>query len=1710
LANPKASVRQRVSKLFEFLRRLEERRSPVRRDMEDAEWRLRFSDLPEHPVVRTGRSAPVRADETSAHDAEGLVLAVKRPPLTDGPRPPTTLGQWLVDGWRDPAAQPRFVERRPLANGQTEAFKADPRRVEESTKWVADRARWAEAELPARNAYALFDRIFTLWTRLQREGEAVRLLLGDGHLIWARADAGGPIRHPLILKDVEVRFDEAKRELLILATDRQPFLYAELLSVIDEVDGEKRRLCRELVDKSAEQGGCDPLAGAETDEVLKQLAAVLGASDAILPAAAEAAPATAGRIQRDPTIFLVPRPTGFRAAFEALIERLPGLPDLPVGLSLAVGGEASPTASSLLGADVPGLQDRVSTAAHELFFTKPANEAQERIAERLEETGAVLVQGPPGTGKTHTIANLIGHLLAKGESVLVTAQTSKALRVLREKVVDELKPLCVSVLESDLESRAELEHAVNGIVAKLTSDVRVFDDRAKAKAEERKELLRRIDQKRSELRIALASEIEDIVVSGTAVMPAQAARRVAAEGSKHDWLPGPVEFGGPLPLALDEVAALYRLSAELKEREEVEARNALPPVEALMSPEDFEKHVAILTAPPPAADEAPPWAVPSPGTDCGRLEALALRIRDALDQVRREPAWFGALVHEALLGDVHRKPFDEFVELLEKCATEIAALRHESVDFTVRFAEEIEPEEALETAEAIEAHLSQGKRLSWFARLGKKEWSALIAAARINGRRPKKLRDFAAIRGALRMEVARRTIQRRWDAVLAPIGLSLDGADRAAPEVAGHARLPEFRRALRWAEDAWRPCEREIGAVGIPLSRLWEETYAKPPQAELWRIAKCLEKKVLPVIAREVDRQWRDQLRHSLAKSKEALASFRGGIAVRAVVSGIEARDPTAYRAAVAEVARLQRLKERVLWRDACLKKLARTAPAWAEAVQSRRPPHAGPEVPGAAAEAWQHRQCVQELDRRAALDADALQREVSNLREQLERTTRGLVENLAWAAQARRTSKEQHRALMAWLDLVRRVGKGTGKRATEYQRDARKQLATARAAVPVWIMPLARVAESFAPGEKLFDVVILDEASQCDLGALVAFSMAKRVVVVGDDEQVSPLDIGTKVEDVMALQEEWLGDLPDKNLFDGRASAYEIARRSFPGGLIRLTEHFRCVPDIIAFSNSLSYKDEICPLRESSDAKVFPPVVAHRVQGARLDDSKINRTEAIEIASLVVAATEVEDYRGLELGAISLLGTEQALSIDTLLRRFLDPLTYSQRRIICGTAANFQGDERDVVFLSMVDSPKDGPLALSTRDETKKRFNVAASRARDQLWVVYSLDVEKDLKPDDLRRKLLAHALAPTEWRQRVMEERQVESDFEREVLRRLVRAGFRVRSQVEVGAYRLDLVAEGKTARVAVECDGDRYHSLEDLDHDLARQGILERLGWRFIRIRGSAFLRNPDGQIERVCKRLDEAGIERLGMVSTEEAPPDAGQSREKLLRRAAELRAEWAEEYGDDETLFTEIAPVKRGRFRARRSPDPEDEQTEPGASPLAAAVLTSPSHRSTEPAVPVAAEPEAPQVSLRFPRAAPAASVASAAFDDPEPTVSVVSESPRPPPLPGASAVDPLTAAISAVVTKEGFACPKCGKPRSLVFGRKAPFLRCGACGTMETASLEVLRRAVAAVGSKCDCGRLVRVIRVASADPFVGCSGFPDCHKTYAWVDLRDRARRGS
>jgi len=188
----------------------------------------------------------------------------------------------------------------------------------------------------------------------------------------------------------------------------------------------------------------------------------------------------------------------------------------------------------------------------------------------------------------------------------------------------------------------------------------------------------------------------------------------------------------------------------------------------------------------------------------------------------------------------------------------------------------------------------------------------------------------------------------------------------------------------------------------------------------------------------------------------------------------------------------------------------------------------------------------------------------------------------------------------------------------------------------------------------------------------------------------------------------------------------------------------------------------------------------------------------------------------------------------------------------------------------------------------------VAASRARDQMWIVHSLSPNHDLKADDLRRQLIEHAQDPSRLLRALEEkEKRTQSTFEREVMKRLGAAGYRVAPQWRVGGFRIDLVVEGDGRRLAIECDGDRYHPLEKLAEDMDRQSVLERMGWIFTHVRGTEFFRNADRAMKPIFEKLQLLEISPNGAASDATAKKlPSGDLIERVVRRAEELRNKWS--------------------------------------------------------------------------------------------------------------------------------------------------------------------------------------------------------------------------
>lgn len=443
---------------------------------------------------------------------------------------------------------------------------------------------------------------------------------------------------------------------------------------------------------------------------------------------------------------------------------------------------------------------------------------------------------------------------------------------------------------------------------------------------------------------------------------------------------------------------------------------------------------------------------------------------------------------------------------------------------------------------------------------------------------------------------------------------------------------------------------------------------------------------------------------------------------------------------------------------------------------------------------------------------------------------------------------------------------------------------------MPAWVMPLHRLWDTVKAQAGLFDTVIIDEASQAGAEALLLLLLAKRVIVVGDDKQNSPEAVGIREDDIARLTRQHLGDYHFRDLFRPDVSLFDHSERAF-GNIISLREHFRCVPEIIRFSNDLCYQSApLIPLRQAPPNRLAPLKRVHVVGGACEGEGQriINRAEAERIVETILSCVADSEYDGKTMGVIVLQGHSQAELIASMLAARLSPEAIERRKIRCGVPATFQGDQRDVIYLSLVASPDHRHRALGSLADTR-RFNVAMSRARDQVWLFHSIK-QHDLSPQCLRRQLLSYFENPhPAAQQRIIDwenlERQArttrremgsqpdpfDSWFEVDVALEIMRKGYAIRPQYEAAGKYIDPMIEGDDSRLAVECDGDFWHGPEKYAEDMARQRQLERVGQVFVRVRESQFYANRLVAIQEVIEECKRLGIEPLSAGGgTDETP------------------------------------------------------------------------------------------------------------------------------------------------------------------------------------------------------------------------------------------------
>jgi very-short-patch-repair endonuclease/DNA polymerase III delta prime subunit len=430
----------------------------------------------------------------------------------------------------------------------------------------------------------------------------------------------------------------------------------------------------------------------------------------------------------------------------------------------------------------------------------------------------------------------------------------------------------------------------------------------------------------------------------------------------------------------------------------------------------------------------------------------------------------------------------------------------------------------------------------------------------------------------------------------------------------------------------------------------------------------------------------------------------------------------------------------------------------------------------------------------------------------------------------------------------------------------------------PVFMMSPISVAQYLEPGGVSFDLLIFDEASQVSpVDALGAMARTKQVVVVGDDKQLPPTRFFNKMvdEDLSADYDEQDAKAGDLESILGLCLAQGVPKRT-------LRWHYRSRHhSLIAVSNREFYENLLYVVPSPTTITAMHGLHFRLIKDGVFDrgGSAANSIEAQAIAQAVIDHARNFPQKTLGVGAFSAAQRDAIRDeLEVLQRQHVELAgffsTGKVEPFFVKNLENIQGDERDVIFISVgyardrsgFMSMNFGPLS---NEGGERRLNVLISRARERCEVFSSItaddiDLQRAKSRGAAAFKAFLRYAATGELDCPKPKERDYDSGFERQVSRSVEALGYEVHCQVGTAGFVIDLavvdpVSPGRYL-LGVECDGASYHSSRSArERDRLREMVLRDRGWRIHRVWSTDWFNRPKEQLQKIVTAIEQARIE-----------------------------------------------------------------------------------------------------------------------------------------------------------------------------------------------------------------------------------------------------------
>ncbi|MDD3534756.1 MAG: AAA domain-containing protein [Candidatus Cloacimonetes bacterium] len=1096
------------------------------------------------------------------------------------------------------------------------------------------------------------------------------------------------------------------------------------------------------------------------------------------------------------------------------------------------------------------------------LFPLPYNNEQLDIVKKLQNQDVVRVQGPPGTGKSHTIANIISHFVAEGKSIMVVSKNSKALSVIKEKLPKEIQDLAATLL-GDGRSNEALIQSVKSIIHHLSSSYsqeelyEILKRRLalKQKYESLKEdFITRIEQNQKRYQIekipaVLERRFEKELDKEKKVSAATLAEIYAEHISLENPIKDKIDWQSAGEDAVKKLKKLLSYKNHLQKEEYPLIKYEYPPLDVWLFPKDrntLQNNMLMISD---KIDFKSYASIPYQDFDKNFFEILG-RLKNNIEEIKKDDLALkimNASGFDAKLCLTVFKPFKEHIKNIKN-------------NESIRFGYKIEaPPDEIANPDFILTALSkliyrhgEKQKLNAIRRFLLPKEQKMLYRYRINDAYASTRTDFELLQKYYEDKSRLKAMHIIADNYLKKMNIEnqLSQLEDFAP----------FRKIYEYLKDL-----TDINMIleGRPIAEVSHSIDKNEKSIQFLIDYKkyqeyCENAKKLKECA---DKNMRFKKTHPIF------------VKLVQSITDIDSQDYEQYYREYKDLVentypKLVDYKESL---EALKKVLPQTAQhihklfcKGAELISSSRA-----ELAYFLARIYNLLiQCEDKIG-----NIEDVIRELHKIRNEIMNMNTKAVAYKTWLTKSQIITDEQKTHLNAWRNDLVNIGKGYGKNTAKNRASAIRNMEKAKGAVPIWITTIFNAITFFkdvTPSH--IDLLIIDEASQCDISSLNLAFRCKKQIIVGDENQTAVAVDSRKFskDRIDILLDQHLNEHKHKRQFsigEKNNSIYSLSTILHSDNQIALSEHFRSLPEIISFSNKLVYDNHIVPLKTCAEYPYGMPVESYYI----LDNPK-NQARPIIVESAVKYIEDIlaklDEHEDIPTFGILCLDSSNLKHQKALIKRVAQSeliRKYEEKLdLIVGTSREFQGDERDIMIMTITATSavldEAGNITHSVPDkisgeEIKRIYNVAASRAKYKSVLFHSVheEVVPHMKPDCWRKMLLEYYgnIKPSyEINRNNIEDikDKVNTElgrFGEEVCVFLCESGYQycISPGFTLGKYKIDfaLLISGKT--LAIQCDGQdpllehenlkEAYERQNIVKSLQEQMVLGRVGWRIYRI-------------------------------------------------------------------------------------------------------------------------------------------------------------------------------------------------------------------------------------------------------------------------------------